>query len=138
MTIRVVIDPGVFISAVLVKGSVPDRILESWKGGRLELIVSERLIHELSDVIRRPKFEDRIADDEATQLLELLADAAVYADPPAGTQLTDDADDDYLAALALSAGATHLVTGDHALQRWQSDDVAVVSPREFLGYLEES
>jgi uncharacterized protein len=138
LTIRVVIDPGVFISAVLVKGGFPDQIVQAWKLGRFELIVSEGLIDELSGVIRRPKFINRIADDEAAQLLELLTDATLCADPPLGAPLTDDADDDYLAALALSAGATHLVTGDHALQRWQSDDVAAVSPREFLEYLEES
>jgi hypothetical protein len=49
--------------------------------------------------------------------------------------LTDDAGNDFVMALALSSGAMYFVTGDHALQRWRSDKVAAVSPREFLEYL---
>jgi predicted nucleic acid-binding protein len=42
-------------------------------------------------------------------------------DAPAPAGLTEDSDDDYLAALALSSGAQYLVTGDRAPGRWRSD-----------------
>lgn len=134
-----VIDPGVFISALLGKGSPPDDIVRGWRRDRFELVVSPKLVAELVEVVSRSKFSSKIFSEDISELVELLHDSAtLQADPPNVERLTDDPDDDYLAALAVAAEVDFLVTGDHALQRWRSDVVTVVSPREFLEQLEES
>lgn len=139
MTIRAVIDPGVLISALLGKDSPPDAILRGWRRDRFELIVSPQLVAEFVEVVSRSKFSSQILSEDIADLVELLEDSAtVHADPPNVGRLTDDPDDDYLAALALEAEVDFLVTGDHTLQRWRSDVVTVVSPRDFLEQLGES
>jgi uncharacterized protein len=139
LTIRAVIDPGVLISALLSKGSPPDAIVQRWKRDRFELIVSPQLIAEFVEVIGRAKFSSRILTEDIAEIVELLQhNATIQADPPNVERLTEDPDDDYLAALAAETEADFLVSGDHALQRWSSEVVTVVSPREFLEQLEES
>jgi predicted nucleic acid-binding protein len=66
----------------------------------------------------------------------LRQEATPCPDPPISAQLTEDPDDDYLAALAQDAGAEYLVTGDRALRRWASGTVHVVTPAEFMGRIE--
>ena len=134
-----VIDPGVFISALLGKGSPPDAIVRGWREDRFELIVSPKLVAEFVEVVSRSKFANQIFSEDIAELVELLHHSAtLQTDPPNVEALTDDPDDDYLAALAVEADVGFLVTGDDALQRWTSDVVTVVSPREYLERLGES
>ncbi len=136
MTVRVVIDPGVFISALFGRGGPPGAIVNEWKRGRFELVVSPKVVAELVEVVSRPKFSNQIFSEDIAELVELLhREATLRTDPPDAERLTEDPDDDYLAALAEEAAIDYLVTGDHALQRWRSDAVKVVSPREFLEQL---
>jgi putative PIN family toxin of toxin-antitoxin system len=138
LTVRAVVDPGVLVSALFGKDCPPDAIVQEWKQGRFELIVSPQLVAELVEVVSRPKFSSQIFPEDVAELVELLRQhATAQGDPPHVERLTEDPDDDYLAALAVAARADYLVTGDHALQRWRSDAVTVVSPREFLEQLAE-
>jgi hypothetical protein len=55
--IRLVIDPGVFISALIgPPGSPPDQIVQAWIDDRIELIASPVLLAGIRRVIARPKF----------------------------------------------------------------------------------
>ena len=137
MNLRVVIDPGVFVSAALVSSGPPARVVQAWRAGRFELVVSPSLIGELGEVLVRPKFTRFISPAETSRLLRLLNEEAdCVPDPEVIEGVTGDPGDDYLAALVISSEATHLVTGDHTLQRWTHERVTVVSPREFLDLLE--
>jgi putative PIN family toxin of toxin-antitoxin system len=136
LTVRAVVDPGVLVSALLTTEGPPAQILEAWRRGRFELIVSEQLLAELAEVLERPKFTGRISPGDRAAVLGLLREEGVVCvDPPLDDRLTEDADDDYLAALAVSADAQYLVTGDRALGRWRSNVVTVVTPRTFLDQL---
>jgi hypothetical protein len=53
-------------------------------------------------------------------------------DPPAGTSISSDPDDDYLVALARAGGADCLVSGDADLTVLIDAKPPVVTPREFL------
>ena len=57
---RVILDTNIFLSATLVRGSVPDKLYESWRKGRYLLISSEQQIDEIKAVFRRPFFRDRV------------------------------------------------------------------------------
>jgi len=114
---------------------VPARVLRAWEHGRFELVVSEHLVSELAGVLARPKFADSITGADVDRVLELLRKATLLPDRPASARLTEDTDDDYLAALAETSGAAFLVTGDRALGRRTSSTVAVVTPRDFLEQL---
>jgi len=87
-------------------------------------------------VLSRPKFRDRITAEQARAVLALLAARGRHPDPTAAPGLTVDPGDDYLAALALAAAATHLVTGDKGLPAWETDRLVVTTARRFLEELD--
>ncbi|MGH9152988.1 MAG: PIN domain-containing protein [Acidimicrobiales bacterium] len=52
---RIVVDPGVLVSAALSPMGNPARIVEAVRSGRVVLIASPALLAELDDVLGRPK-----------------------------------------------------------------------------------
>lgn len=130
---RAVLDPNVLISALLSPTGSPAMLVARWLAGDFELIVSERLLAELRRALAYPKLRSPIAEDEATELLELLGRTATVARDPATTpRRSRDAGGDHLLALAEAAAAV-LVTGDDDLL--DLTGVPVLSPRAFLDSL---
>lgn len=113
---RVVLDPGVFVSALTTPDGPAAKLLREARAGGLELVVSPLLLGELEDVLGREKFR-RYADlDAVREYLDLLRrEALAVPDPEEPSPLRSaDPDDDYLIALAQSQNAV-LVTGDKHL-----------------------
>ena len=127
--IRVVVDPGVFVSVLIGSpGSPPDRIFNAWVADRIEVVASPKVIAELRHVVMRPKFRRWFDEAEARQLVERIElHATICPDPPPLEGATPDPDDDYLVALALAARADVIVSGDRHLQ---GAPVATLRPRQ--------
>jgi len=65
--IRVVVDPGVFVSALIgTRGAAPDLVVRALVDDRIEVVASPLLLDELERVQRRPKFH-RYVDERATR-----------------------------------------------------------------------
>ena len=137
--IRAVVDSSVFVSAAIGNpSSPPSAVFEAWEDGGFELIVSPKLLEELSGVLRRPKFERYLeARDVRELLVQLEAGAAVVQDVDPGGPITRDPDDDYLVALARATGSV-LVSGDRDLLEADVADVEILRPRDFLQRLESA
>ncbi len=68
------IDPGVWISALIGEPGAPDELLEAATEGRIVVLVSPMLLAELQEVIERPKFRSSIEQGRAfAAALTLLA-----------------------------------------------------------------
>jgi uncharacterized protein len=132
--IRVVIDPGVFVSALVgPSGSPPDRIVSAWIDDRLEIVASPALITELRRVTMRKKFRKWFDEAAAKQLVERIElHATMHPDPPALKGATRDPADDYLVALALTTQADAVVSGDRHLHE---ADITVLTPRQLADRL---
>lgn len=79
---------------------------------QFELVVSPRLLDELSSVLRRPKFNGFLAQSQIEAFVEAVEEvAAVVADSEPPERIRDP-DDDYLVALAVASEANTLVSGD--------------------------
>lgn len=113
---RVVLDPGVLVSALISPDGVPARLLREVRAGGLELVVSPLLLEELEDVLSRGKFRRYFDLGAARDYIDLLRREALAApDPEEPSSLRSaDPDDDYLIALAQSQNAV-LVSGDKHL-----------------------
>ena len=72
MTLRAVVDPNVFISAQISSLGHPARIAQAADKGIFELVVSERLLSELHDVLMRPRFRRHMTESEVENLVEDL------------------------------------------------------------------
>jgi putative PIN family toxin of toxin-antitoxin system len=133
---RVVVDPGVFVSALIAPKGTPAQLLDLLLEQRFELIVSPRLLGELTGVLLRDRFRRYVTAAEVRELLaDLAAVAIVLRDPPDPAAVTRDPDDDYLIALAVAAQADALISGDHDLTDLEDPPVPVLTPRAFLDRL---
>lgn len=107
---RVVIDPNVFVSALISPAGPPAAIVRVWTEGRFEIAVSAALIAELDEVLARPKFRRWISEVDAAAFVAGLAeDGETVADPSKPKPISPDPDDDYLLALAQAAAAATVV-----------------------------
>jgi len=113
---RVVLDPGVLVSALITPTGTPARLLAEVQAGGLEVIVSPHLLDELQAVLVREKFRAYVDLDVVHDYVALLKrDAVIVPDPSDPPPLrSPDPDDDYLIALAFSQNAM-LVSGDSDL-----------------------
>jgi putative PIN family toxin of toxin-antitoxin system len=128
------------VSAVLSPRGVPAQLLSERYSRRFELIVSEALLAELSEVLLRAKFRSQLSETRAVQFVdEVRTSATPINDPPEARQVTQDPDDDYLIALAEVAAADVVVSGDHHLTDLvRVGKVSIVTPRSFLNQLNKS
>jgi uncharacterized protein len=134
--VRFVLDPNVLISALLTRDGVPGELLRRWLAGECEAIASEAVLGELEGVLMREKFRHYVEVHEARAFVALVrASAVMIADAKAPVPASPDPGDDYLFALAATARADALVTGDKALLG-TSTVLLVVSPAVALRLLD--
>ena len=132
---RVVMDTGVVVSAVLLPRSQPRQALDV-AAARGRLLVSDETIAELDDVLRRPKFDKYVSETQRLEFLAALVREAEVIDVV--DEVTDcrDAKDNKFLELALSGRASHVVTGDSdLLELHPFREIDIVTPQLFLRML---
>jgi putative PIN family toxin of toxin-antitoxin system len=132
--VRAVCDPNILIAALLSPSGAAAHIMARWLAGDFELVASDMLIAELERALAYPRIRSRIAEEEASALIELLRQAALLApNPPQPQPRSTDPGDDYLIALAEHERAI-LVSGDqHPLAL--AGILPIQTPRAFLNML---
>lgn len=129
---RVVCDVGVIISGLLSADGPAGRLLDRWRDGVFDLIVSPLWLAEFARVLERPKISRCLEPGDAAGLLAAIRLQAEWADdPPAQPGVTPDPGDDYLASLARATEADYLVNGDAHLTGLQDARPLVLTPRQF-------
>jgi putative PIN family toxin of toxin-antitoxin system len=134
---RVVIDPGVLVSAFISPTkAAPARLVDAFLDGTFEIIVSPTLIAELTEVLGRERFAEHAADGRAAAYLAMLLDRAeMFHDADPGQLRTADPDDDYLLALAQAQRADAVVSGDRHLLDAGTSGLPVLTPRQLADRL---
>ena len=127
-----VLDANVIVSAVLLPHSVTRKAFDkACKQGRI--VVSEAVINELDDVLRRPRLNKYIHKEERIQfLMVLLREAQLVRVACIVTDCRDLKDNKYL-ELAIQTKATCIISGDQDLRVLSPfRGIPVLTPREFL------
>ena len=115
---RLVLDTNIVIAALLWHGpprQLLDKIIDR---SDIELYSSSLLLSELSEVLLRPRFAQRInvAGLAVTALLADYADLIATVVPtPLSERVSRDPDDDEVLACAIAANADAIVSGDQDL-----------------------
>lgn len=118
---------------MLSRAGAPGQIAARWLAGEFELVVSPLLLAELERALASRKVRARVGAPDAAAFVTLLRETAlVEVDPRAAPPRSPDPGDDYLVALAQTAGA-FLVSGDEHLLGHR---FPVRTPRLFLEALE--
>jgi len=130
--VRAVLDPNVVVSAVLLPHSVPrqafDRVPEHGK-----VLISAATVAELNDVLRRPRFDKYLREEERTEFLATLVREAELVDVTDVVTDCRDPQDNKFLELAVSGKATHILSGDDdllALHPFRG--IAILAPHAFI------
>jgi putative PIN family toxin of toxin-antitoxin system len=119
----------VLVSAAITSNGGPRRLLEAWRGGEIELVISPALLAELRTVLARPKFRRYLSLDEVERFVaHIRQEAELRADPQEASRVVADPDDDYLVALARATHADVLVSGDAHLTELDLGHPPVMTP----------
>ena len=135
---RVVLDTGILIAALITRDTPPDQLYQLWRKRRFTLITSEPQLSEFRRVIRYPKLRRFLKAHEAGTLLRgLRARADVVSELPQ-IDLVDNPGDNLVLATALAGDADYLVTGDrrHLLKLKKVQRTRILTARELSELLD--
>lgn len=115
---RAVVDTNVWVSALLNPEGYPGRVLNAFRDERFDLVISEPLLAELSEVLTRPRLAARyrLTQSASRDLVSLLRRRAHLVSVRGTVQICRDPDDDVVIETALRGRADVLVTRDDDLK----------------------
>lgn len=136
---RVVLDAGVLIAALITKDTPPDQIYQAWLKRRFELVTSEWQLDEFRRVSRYPKLREYLQPIEAGILINGLRHQALLLQTLPDVDLSKDPDDNPLLAMAIAGEADYLVSGDKrdVLSLKKVDKTRILTARRFLAILQK-
>jgi len=130
--LRIVVDTSVVVSALLLPGSTPRRAFDRARQSGV-LLSSGETVDELNAVLRRPKFNTYITEEQRLEFLAaMIQEAEIVLVTTTVLECRDPKDNKFL-ELAISGQATHVLTGDSdLLELHPFRGIAVVTPQQFL------
>ncbi len=134
MSTTIVIDTNVIINALL-KGSCRP-IIEAIIKKRFCLALSKPLIEEIIEVSKRPKFRNRIDEEDRENLLAIIKEAAKIVTPK--IKITDcrDKDDNIILECAIAGNAQIIISKDtDLLVLTPYRNIPIITPEELLKQL---
>jgi putative PIN family toxin of toxin-antitoxin system len=114
MSLKLVIDTNIFISAALSSKGAPAQLVQEVLAHH-RLVFSQSTFDELRTRLFRPKFDRYISLELRESLLHDLNASAVWVDIGESAIYCRDRDDDKFIETALKAQAHYLVSGDNDL-----------------------
>jgi uncharacterized protein len=135
--VKVILDTNVFVSGIFFNGP-PFQILQAWKDGRIQLIISPEVLDEYRRV-GEILAEEHPAIDLDPILEYVIRNAIVFSAVPLQERVCGDPSDDKFLACALSSGCNLIISGDkHLLTVSGYNNIEVLKPRDFLkDYLQD-
>jgi putative PIN family toxin of toxin-antitoxin system len=128
--VRVVLDTNVLVSGLAYPASIPGSILNAWRQGGVDVVLSRTILDEMARVLPRlPRISLNAA--EIRDLADSFMFLADIVEPSAerDENLRDQADQAILGTL-FAAKADYLITGDKDLLAL-SDRYPIVTPSAF-------
>lgn len=134
---RVVVDTGVLIAALITTGTPPASLYAAWRKKRFELVTSEWQLAEFRRASRYERLQRYLKPSQAGTLLKgLRREATVLTDLPV-IDRSPDPDDNPVLAMAIASKADFLVSGDKRdlLALGSVSGTRILSARQFVDML---
>ena len=125
--LKIVVDTNIWIRALLA-GQVTLPVLEAWRNNQFQVVVSEPLLTELTEVCQRPRLRERLQVEQVSLLLEQLRWRGIMVEVTTIPPRCRDIRDQPVLATAIDGQADAILTGDADLR---ADDELRV---EMAGY----
>ena len=131
--IRVVADTNLYISAILFGGK-PEAIRQLARDGEIELLVSEHILTEIADTLKK-KFG--WSDWQISEVISEIGEISTLITPKATLSIIKECEsDNRILECAVEGGARYIVSGDkkHLLPLKKYRGIAILSAADFLKY----
>jgi putative PIN family toxin of toxin-antitoxin system len=131
-----VFDTNVLVSALIFEHSKPGQALRrALKVG--QMLLSQPVLEEVNEVTSREKFERYVTAEEREEFLEALVGRARFIEPTEQIRICRDPKDDKFLELAISGGASYIISGDDDLLTLSSfRGIEILGVDDFLKRLE--
>lgn len=137
---KVVLDVGQFVSAIINSRGHPAQIIQAWHNGDIGLVTSLPILEDLRRVLFYPHIRKRhhLTDEEIRLLVDSLTlSTTVTAGELEVDAVDDDPSDNKILSCAIEGQADYVVASDEHLARLGSfSGIPIVPPRRFLEILE--
>jgi len=111
--VRLLLDTNVLISAFLVKGGLPDRVLRAWLvSDRYELVTSREQLEEFERVCGYEHLRSRIVPQDVEDFMVVIDDRAVVVETIAEVTASPDPSDNLILGAAVAGKVDLIVSGD--------------------------
>jgi putative PIN family toxin of toxin-antitoxin system len=119
------------VSGLAYPDSVPGRIVQAWRQGAIELVLSRHILDELLRVLPRLNHRLKWQPSDFADLVDILALEAELVEPQSqDKRLLRDVNDVPVLGTFLAAKAEYLVTGDNDLLTL-AEHYPIISPADF-------
>jgi uncharacterized protein len=132
--LRIVVDTGVIVSAILLPLSVPRQAFDLARlSGRL--LISEATVIELDEVLRRDKFNKYLSEEKRLEFLKSFVNEAEQVEVTDVVTACRDAKDNKFLELALSGKASHIISSDNDLTSLHPfQGIQIVAPFQIAAF----
>ena len=127
---RIVIDTNVFVSAVL--GGTLKVVLDYWREKRFTLLVTDEIVREYLEVLRRPKFG--LPGSVVDNIIAYIFHRAEFVTPIEKVHVVEaDPKDNKFLEAALAGNADEIISGDgHLLNLQTFQQIPIITAHEFI------
>lgn len=135
---RAVLDTNVVVSATLIRGGNEDQILQRWRLGAFELVLSPPVIDEMASALVYERLQRRqwMTRAEIVALLQAFAEESILVPGRVTVKASRDPEDDKFLAAAIEGRALYVVSGDRdLLDLTVYQGIRIVRPAAFLQIL---
>lgn len=136
---RVVLDTGILIAALITADTSPDQVYQAWRKKRFSLITSTWQLGEFRRASRYDRVKKFLKPTEAGNLVNGLKRHATVLKELPDVDLSQDPQDNPVLAMAIAGEADYLVTGDRRglLSLKRVGATRIVTAAEFLKVLKK-
>lgn len=129
---RFVLDTNIVVSAVLIKEGKARQALDKAQNLGI-MLMSVSVLSELEEVLARPKFDKYVATIERKLFLASFVKTVEFVEIEEKIEICRDPKDDKYLELAVSGGATCIVSGDADLLVLNPfREISILTIQEFL------
>jgi len=136
--LKVVLDANVLVSAAISPAGVPAQIVREWLAGGFDIVISPKLLAEVERGLRGRTLGGRVPPERVDEIIDQLRSNALVVEDPTELERVVEADpeDDFVNAIARSAEASVIVTGDRHVLEIDDFQPPAITPRRFLVVLQ--
>jgi uncharacterized protein len=128
---KVVVDTNIFVSSFF--GGNPRKIIDLWKNEKITLCLSNAILNEYIDVLRRVGIKDEYELEELLSLFPKGFNILFTTKTPKIKIITNDPGDDKFIECAAALKADAVITGDRevlAIKEYMN--IKILAPQQFL------